>query len=273
MATADRLSEIERFGYLEPGFGARYDAVRPAPPDALLDVLTQYARAAGPPAVVDLASGTGLSTYPWGSRAGSVIGIEPSPEMRRTAEAKDGPPTVTFRDATAEETHLPDACADVVTAASSMNWFDAEAACAEAGRILRPGGVFAAYYHDWPPTIDAEVDDAFARHVARVDDAMGGSGGGADSDIAACKARDVDVMRGSGAFRHVRELCVHGVERGDARRLVDLARTSGSLTRLLLDGAAEADLGLVELEATASRVFGGRTLDWYFSYTIRVGTT
>lgn len=36
---------------------------------------------------------------------------------------------------------------------------------AEAARILRPGGVFAAYDYDVPPVVQPEVDRAFASHL------------------------------------------------------------------------------------------------------------
>src|SRR5262249_31592143 len=140
---------LERFGYLEPGFGAAYDAARPRPPEVLPAVLMQLARVTRPPTVIDLGSGTGLSTFPWADRAERVEGIEPSSEMRGTASAKNCYGNVRFRGSYAEDTGLPDSVADIVTAASSMNWFDPSRVYGEIGRILRPGGVFAAYYPDW----------------------------------------------------------------------------------------------------------------------------
>jgi SAM-dependent methyltransferase len=42
---------------------------------------------------------------------------------------------------TAEETGLPDACADAVVAGSAFHWFDHSRTFPEIGRILRPPGV------------------------------------------------------------------------------------------------------------------------------------
>ncbi len=59
------------------GKAGSYDQARPSPPPALLDLLTQLIDTSRPALVVDLGSGTGLSTAIWGERAELVIGIEP----------------------------------------------------------------------------------------------------------------------------------------------------------------------------------------------------
>src|SRR6476660_7622425 len=76
-------ANVERF----MGFADVYDAFRPRPPLALLDILTQLVQAPQPALVVDLGSGTGLSTVIWAERAAAVVGVEPSADMRRQAEA------------------------------------------------------------------------------------------------------------------------------------------------------------------------------------------
>ena len=68
----------------------------------------------------------------------------------------------------AEATGLPDECADIVTASQAMHWFDAERALPEVVRILRPGGIFAAYDYDWPPCIDWETDAVYQDFERRV---------------------------------------------------------------------------------------------------------
>ncbi len=51
------------------GEAIKYDRTRPTPPQALLDLLTQLIHTPHPTLVVDLGSGTGLSTAIWGGRA------------------------------------------------------------------------------------------------------------------------------------------------------------------------------------------------------------
>src|SRR5437764_8335768 len=68
------------------GVADAYDAYRPHTPAVLLDLLPQLAGIQRPQLVVDLGSGTGLSTFDWVGRADAVIGVEPNADMRRRAE-------------------------------------------------------------------------------------------------------------------------------------------------------------------------------------------
>ena len=70
------------------GEAGMYDRVRPTPPAVLLDILTQLIGTPRPALVVDLGSGTGLSTMIWGARVQRVIGIEPNADMRTLAIQK-----------------------------------------------------------------------------------------------------------------------------------------------------------------------------------------
>jgi predicted O-methyltransferase YrrM len=70
------------------GKASSYDRVRPEPPPVLLDLLTQVIHLPHPALVVDVGSGTGMSTAIWGERAERVIGIEPNADMRKEAVHK-----------------------------------------------------------------------------------------------------------------------------------------------------------------------------------------
>src|SRR5260370_30565535 len=106
------------------GKASSYDRVRPTPPPTLLDLLTQLIRTPRPALVVDLGSGTGLSTAIWGERAGQVIGIEPNADMRKEAlhKVENHPYAayIEYREGFAHQTGLPDECADIVTASQSF---------------------------------------------------------------------------------------------------------------------------------------------------------
>ena len=79
-------ARLERSGYHHMGFAADYDRYRPGPPSVLLELLPLLAGGGRPRLVVDLGSGTGLSTRPWAEVAEQVVGIEPNDAMRDHAE-------------------------------------------------------------------------------------------------------------------------------------------------------------------------------------------
>src|SRR5436305_6724630 len=152
----DLSANVERF----TGYADCYDAYRPAPPSILAEILTQLAQVERPHLVVDLGSGTGLSTTYWAERAEAVVGVEPSADMRCQAEARTTAGNVRYQEGFSTATGLPDACADIVTCSQSLHWMEPESTFAEIARILRPGGVFAAYDCDWPPTINWAIEQA-----------------------------------------------------------------------------------------------------------------
>ena len=266
----DPRLNIKRSGYTSSGFADRYDIYRPTPPTALLDVLTQLAQTKRPNLVVDLGSGTGISTSVWADRAHRVIGIEPNAGMRRRAEERNQAQNVIFQDGFAHQTGVPDGSVDIVTCAQSLHWMEPESTFAEVARILRPEGVFAAYDYDWPPTVHWEVETAFSACTVRVHE-LERQHGVEDNMQQWTKSEHLARMRASGRFRYVREILLHSTGIGTADGLVGFARTLGHVSRLLDLGFSDAALGLDKLRQVAERALGNSGLPWYFSYRVRVG--
>jgi SAM-dependent methyltransferase len=267
---------IETSGYDRPGFAARYARYRPAPPEILLETLCRYARVERPALVVDLGCGTGLSTRAWAGRAERVVGIEPNPAMLAAAEPADG---VAYEQAFAQETGLESGSADIVACSQSLHWMEPEPTFAEAARILRPGGIFAAYDYDWPPVVDPEVDAAFDAYQGRrraLRESHGIVRGGDRWD----KSKHLERMRASGRFTFCRELLLHSIEEGSADRVVGFAYSlglpaadvEGGVEKLQIpDDELEQTLRVAELEEVARRVLGDRTVPFLFGYRVRVG--
>jgi SAM-dependent methyltransferase len=253
--------------YASEGFGAAYHLARPSPPEALLRLLCRLARAERPRLVVDVGAGTGLSTRPWADFAEEVVGVEPNPEMRAAAEADTTFPNVRYVEGYSDATGLRDATADVVTYSQSLHWMEPQPTFAEAARVLRPGGVFAAYDYELPPAVDWEVDAAFEYFLLRV----GKFRRERLSIPPAEKAGHVPRMRESGAFRYVRELGVSGDEPATAERVVALALSLGPVGRLLEEGLTEEEIGLAGLREAAEQVLGDRDVTWTLAYRVRFG--
>ncbi len=106
------------------GFADQYDRHRAGPPPALADLVRQYAGSAMPGLVVDLGSGTGLSTRYWADKAARVIGIEPTPDMRHQAEKVTTAANVSYRAGFSHETGLEAGCADLVVCMQALHWME-----------------------------------------------------------------------------------------------------------------------------------------------------
>ena len=98
----DFSANIDRFS----GFADQYDKYRPMPPTVLAKVLCQLAQTPRPQLVVDLGSGTGLSTRYWADKAEQVIGVEPTLDMRKQAEGQTEAANVTYRAGFSHQTGL-----------------------------------------------------------------------------------------------------------------------------------------------------------------------
>ncbi|PPG93270.1 SAM-dependent methyltransferase [Rathayibacter sp. AY1F3] len=140
-----------------------YDRGRPGYPDDAVDwivghaparvagaFLPERARAAGADAsdrlrALDLGAGTGKFTASLASRGLAVTAVEPDAEM--LARLASNLPGVRPEEGTAEAIPAADASAELVTAAQSWHWVDAERAGAEVGRVLVPEGVLALVWN------------------------------------------------------------------------------------------------------------------------------
>jgi len=260
---------IARSGYERAGFADRYDRHRPRPPTAVLELLCRYAREPKPRLVVDLGCGTGLSTRAWSGVAQEVIGIEPNPAMLVAAEDAPG---VEYRTAYGQATGLDDGVADIVTCSQSFHWMEAEPTLAEATRILRPGGVFAAYDYDLPPAVDPGVDAAFSTYLARRREARAKRSIRQGADLWS-KDKHLERMQESGLFRFCREVVLHSVEDGNAERVSGLARSLGLPIADPDDPELQCELRVDELEDAARRVLGSSIVPFVFGYRIRLGVT
>lgn len=250
------------------GFADLYDAHRPSPPAGLAELIAQRTAIVWPEFVVDLGSGTGLSTRYWTGRADRVVGLEPSPDMRRQAEAATSAPNVSYRDGLSHETHLPERCADVVVCMQALHWMEPGGTFAEAARILRPGGAFVACDYDWPPqTGHAEADAAFATCI-RLGRDLEQRRGIADAVRHWPKEGHYERMRASDCFRSVSELTLPHIDNGHAARLVALLLSQGYIMALLRAGMSESELGIDQLRTIAARTLGSHS--HAFRWTARV---
>ena len=95
--------------------------------------------------VVDVGAGTGKLTRSLVAQGHRVTAVEPSAEM--LAQLRAAVPGAIPLEGTGEAIPLPDASADVVTAAQAFHWFDKPVALREIARVLRPRGRIALVWN------------------------------------------------------------------------------------------------------------------------------
>lgn len=108
--------------------------------------------------VVDLGAGTGKLTGGLAALGARVTAVEPDAAMR--AEFARQHPEVPVLSGSAESIPLPDDSAHAVVVGQALHWFDLPAAMPEIARVLRPGGVLAAFWNTHDSTVEwvAELD-------------------------------------------------------------------------------------------------------------------
>jgi SAM-dependent methyltransferase len=255
----------ERFS----GFADLYDRVRPTPPPLLADIVCGYA-GVDRPAVVDLGSGTGLSTRWIAGWASAVVGVEPSEDMRQTAIAQNDVLSVSYVDGWAHDTGLPDECADVAIASQALHWMEPESTFAEVARLLRPGGVFAAIDCDWPPSVgSSRAEAAWEACRARVR----AHGDGLTESVVSRWSKDGHLARmvESARFTWCREVVVSHTDQGDAARFVALLESQGDYQTLRKHGVDERSVGVDEFAREVAVAFGDRPRPFWWSYRMQLG--
>jgi ubiquinone/menaquinone biosynthesis C-methylase UbiE len=124
---------------------AEYDAARPSYPAALFDELAARAGSLAGQLVLDCGAGTGISSRQLAERGALVVSLDYGEQMLRMAQARS--PESAFVLADGHRMPIRAASVDLVTFAQSWHWFDQRIAPAEVARVLKPGGLWAAWWN------------------------------------------------------------------------------------------------------------------------------
>jgi SAM-dependent methyltransferase len=138
---------------------AAYAQFRPSYPPALLETLADLAPARD--AVLDCATGNGQAAVELARHFRRVVATDASAAQLRNAVRH---PRVSYAVASAEGACLGDRSLDLVTVAQAVHWFDLEVFYREVRRMVRPGGVVAAWTYcrfEVDPAVDALIDSFY----------------------------------------------------------------------------------------------------------------
>ncbi|WP_455216882.1 class I SAM-dependent methyltransferase [Kaarinaea lacus] len=117
-----------------------YRVFRPGYPDELLSFLSSLTR--DHELAWDCATGSGQTALALSRYYANVVGTDASQNQVEQARQQEG---VIYRVEKAEQSSFDDHSADLVTVAQALHWFDIQAFFSEVKRVLKNGGVLAAW--------------------------------------------------------------------------------------------------------------------------------
>lgn len=141
---------------------SEYAKFRPRYPEELFRWLGSVASARK--SAWDCATGNGQAAVELAKVFDRVIATDASEEQLARAEANA---RVEYRVASAEQSRLDPQSVDLVTVAQALHWFDLNRFYAEVRRVLKPGGVFAAWAYKLA-TVEPAIDVVVNRYYSDV---------------------------------------------------------------------------------------------------------
>ena len=144
-----------------PEVAKRYAKGRPYHHRRTVERCLALSRSSSDGLALDVACGTGLSTRALAELGFRVVGVDLTPAMVAVAHQQEGLPFVV---AAAETLPVSDGSVAVVTVGSGLHWFDGSRFCAEAVRVLAPGGTLLVYEH---AGVAAADDERFSAWIGR----------------------------------------------------------------------------------------------------------
>lgn len=146
------------------GHAPDYRSHRPTYPPELFAYLASVS--IGRTLAWDCGTGNGQAAVVLADHFDRVFATDPSAEQIANAEPH---PKIEYAVAPAEACPLTDISADLITVAQAIHWFDFDRFYAEVRRVLRPGGVIAAWgyaFHRVNQAVDAVLEKLESEFVS-----------------------------------------------------------------------------------------------------------
>ena len=213
------------------GFADLYNRVRPNPPQMVCSIILNLLKKSKVNTVVDLGSGSGLSTKIWRGKANKIIGIEPNNDMRSVAIQNN--PKIEFLNGTSYETGIVDNSVDIVICSQSFHWMEPVKTLKEVNRILKPKGIFAVLDCDWPVTISINSENAYNKLFNKVDELHEQYKKRLPKEVKWSKTNHLSNVGKNEYFDYIKEIVFDNVEKCDAKRFIGIALSQGQLQTLI----------------------------------------
>ncbi len=218
-----------------------YHDFRPDPPITIIQQSLNYLNQAKAELVIDMGSGTGLSTGIWTDFTEKIIGIEPGEDMIRLADQNNKSTKINYRQAYAHDTGLEEGIVDIISCSQSFHWMEPKTTLVEVSRLLKPGGVLVIFDVVWPPEVNSFYEQAYNDLFNRVEELTAEI----DKPMAHKWNKDNHFpnVQSSGLFQFTKESYYHKIEVFNKERFINLALSQGGIQALLRRGYSEEETG------------------------------
>lgn len=156
----DEIDPLKRASFDQ--MAARYDAMRPSYPSAVIDdVLAR----SGAKRALEVGAGTGKATVMFGQRGLDIVAIEPGGQLAALLRERVRGMRVEVVESMFEACDLTGF--DLVYAATAFHWVDPQVRYVRAAEALRPGGALALIMNEkapMDPATRADFNAAYAKH-------------------------------------------------------------------------------------------------------------
>ncbi|WP_457101596.1 class I SAM-dependent methyltransferase [Microbacterium sp. P5_E9] len=217
---ADREEMALSFG----SQASRYEVGRPDYPVEAVEWMLQPVHHDGRALrAADAGAGTGKLTRVVAGLGAEVIAIDPDPAM--LAELRSHVPGVPTFVGSAERMPLPDASLDAVLYGQAWHWVDVPSASAEAGRVLRSGGVLGLVWNIRDDSVPWVARLTAAMHGSHAEEMLAGDGVRVDDPFDGLEERSWSWSRtlGRGAFLDMVSSRSYVISAGESERARILA--------------------------------------------------
>jgi len=234
------------------GFADLYASVRPRPPTKVTEIALGILGRSSVDQVVDLGSGTGLSTSIWQDLAETLVGIEPTSDMRNQAHTDF--PNIRFQDGSSYATGLPQNSTDIASCSQSFHWMEPQSTLLEVNRILKSGGLFIVYDCLWPVTWDWRSERQYkvllerAKSIATQNEVL------RESCWHYPKDQHLSNIEKSKYFAYTGSIYFDNYEDCNSERFVGMALSQGLVQSVLKKEPKSLEQEIEELRKTASSV-------------------
>lgn len=213
------------------GFASLYDQARPQAPAKVVDIVGQILGSSNFGTVVDLGSGTGLSTRIWSGAARTLLGIEPTPDMLE--QARQTHPDITFQQGTSYDTALESSSVEVLACSQAFHWMEPTSTLKEVARVLQPGGVFVVYDCHWPVSWYWPAEQKYQELIQKAREMVKGIPELAKNAQQFLKEKHLENMKSCGSFEYCGTVLFDNTEACDSERFLGLALSQGLIQDVL----------------------------------------